>query len=133
MWAKTYRKFSHSNQDKNNVIESYHRYLKQRYFREKNNASHKRVDWLLHLLLKKVELYYIHMRSLKNVGFVRGKKTKHQLNVSACKAKNIPDEECVVDGNCTSEYLVRSQTMETCDTWYNVIYKGPTLHFCNCK
>ena len=30
-----------------------------------------------------------------------------------------------------NEYRVRSQNKDSCDTWYNVIYKGSTLHLCN--
>ena len=70
MSEKYYRKFPHSNQDTNNVIESYHRYLKYRYLDEKNNACHRRVDWLIHVLLENVEPYYIPMQHLKEVGFI---------------------------------------------------------------
>ena len=59
MWAKAYISFPHSNQDTNNTIESYHGYIKQMYLCEKNNACHRRVDWLVYVLLTMVELYYI--------------------------------------------------------------------------
>lgn len=74
MWAKAYRNFPHSNQDTNNAIESYHRYIKERYLCEKNNACHKRVDWLIYVLLTKVVLFYNHMHHLKEAGFVRPRK-----------------------------------------------------------
>ena len=32
-----------------------------------------------------------------------------------------------------NEYRVRSQNKDSHDTWYNVIYKGSTLHLCNCN
>ena len=32
-----------------------------------------------------------------------------------------------------NEYRVCSQYKDNRDTWYNVIYKGSTLHFCNCN
>jgi len=73
------------------------------------------------------------MQRLKKARFVRASKTEQQINLSKCKAKNIPDEDCMADGNKESEYLVRSQTMATRDTWYHVIYKGLNLNFCNCK
>ena len=60
MWAKAYRKFPHSNQDTNNAIESYHGFIKRRYIYEENNAHNRRVDWLIYVLLMKVELHYIH-------------------------------------------------------------------------
>ena len=132
MWAKAYRKFPHSNQDTNNVIESYHRYLKYRYLDEKNNACHRRVDWLIHVLLENVEPYYIHMQRLKESGFIRPRKSVEQLARCQCKAYEIPDEECVCDMKNTNEYWVRSQNKNTRDTWYKVIYTGSNFFFCNC-
>ena len=70
MWEKAYRNFPHSNQDTNNAIESYHGYIKQRYLCEKNDACHRRFDWLVYVLLTMVELYYTHIQGLKEVGFV---------------------------------------------------------------
>ena len=87
MWAKAYRKFPHSNQDTNNAIESYHGYIKQKYLSEKNNACHRRVDWLVYVLLTMVKLYYIHMQGLKEARFVRRRKSEKQLNASKCRAK----------------------------------------------
>ena len=133
MWAKAYRKFPHSNQDTNNAIESYHGYIKQKYLEEKNNACHRRVDWLIYILLTKVVLYYIHMQRLKEVGFIRPRKIEEQLNASKCRANQIPNEDCVADEKGQTEYRVRSQNKDTHNTWYNVIYKGSNLHFCNCS
>jgi len=132
MWAKAYRNFPHSNQDTNNAIESYHRYIKERYLCEKNNACHRRVDWLIYVLLTKVVLFYNHMHRLKEAGFVRPRKIQEQLNSSKCRAKKIPNEDCVPDEK-SNDYWVRSQNKDTRDIWYNVIYKGSNLHFCNCN
>lgn len=132
MWAKAYRNFPHSNQDTNNAIESYHGYIKKRYLNEKNNANHRRVDWLIHVLLTNVQLYYIHMQRLKEAGVIRPRKSLEQLNASKCRANQIPDEDCVVNPKSNKEYRVRSQNMDTRDTWYSVIYKGSDLHFCDC-
>ena len=133
MWAKAYRNFPHSNQDTNNAIESYHGHLKQTYLCEKNNAYHRRVDWLIYVLMKNVELYYNHMQRLKEVGFIRPRKYEEQLNASKCKANQIPNEDCVADQESNNEYWVRSQNKDTHDTWYKVIHKGSNLHFCNCN
>ena len=95
MWEKAYRNFPHSNQDTNNAIESYHGYIKQRYLCEKNNACHRRVDWLVDVLLTMVELYYIHMQGLKEAGFVQSTKYEKQLNASKCRENQIPNEDCV--------------------------------------
>ena len=133
MWAKAYRNFPHSNQDTNNAIESYHGYLKQRYLSEHNHACHRRVGWLIHVLLTKVELYYKHMQHLKEVGVIRPKKSQEQLKSSRFKANKIPNKDCVVDHKSIGEYRVRSQNKDTRGTWYNVIYKGSTFHFCDCN
>ena len=119
MWAKAYRNFPHSNQDTNNAIESYHGYIKQRYLSEKNNACHRRVDWLMYVLLTMVEQYYIHMQHLKEAGSVRPRKSEKQLNASKCKANQIPNEDCVADDKNNNEYWVRSQNKDTRDTWMN--------------
>jgi len=89
MWAKSYRKFPHSNQDTNNSIESYHMHLKYRYLYEANNACHKRVDWLIFVLLKKVELYYIHNQRLKEGGVIRPTKCKKQETLSKSRENQI--------------------------------------------
>ena len=78
MWEKYYWKFPHSNQDTNNAIESYDMHLKYRYLYEANNAYHKCVDWLIFVLLKKIELYYIHNQHLKETGVIRPTKCKKQ-------------------------------------------------------
>jgi len=133
MWAKAYRNFPHSIQDTNNAIESYHRHIKERYLSEKNNACHRRVDWLIYVLLTKVVLYYNHMQRLKEVGFVRPIKIEEQLNSSKCRASQIQNEDCVPDEKSNNGYWVHSQNKDTRDIWYNVIYKGSNLHFCNCN
>jgi len=84
-------------------------------------------------LLTMVELYYIHMQHLKEAGFVRPRISEKQLNASKCRANKIPNEDCVADDTNNNEYWVRSQNKDTRDTWYNVIYRGSTLHFCNCN
>ena len=32
-----------------------------------------------------------------------------------------------------NDYWVHSQNKDTRDIWYNVIYEGSNLHFCNCN
>jgi hypothetical protein len=91
MWAKAYRKFPHSNQDTNNAIESYHKYLKYRYLYEENNACHTRVDYLIYVLLTRVELYYIHNQRLKEAGIVRPTKCEKQETLSKDRVTQIPD------------------------------------------
>ena len=132
MWAKAYRKFPHSNQDTNNAIESCHRYLKQRYIDEKNNAFHRRVDWCIHVLLESVEPYYIHMQHLKQVGILRPRKSREQLARSKRRANEILDEECVCDENNNNEYWVHNQNNNTRDTWYKVIYRSSEFFLCGC-
>ena len=132
MWAKAYRKFPHSNQDTNNAIESYHGFIKRRYIYEENNAHNRRVDWLIYVLLMKVELHYIHNQRLKEVEVTRPKKSKKQLILSRYRATQIPDEDCMHYKNKTDHFLVRSQNEGTHDTWYHVIYTGSEFNFCTC-
>ena len=73
------------------------------------------------------------MKGLKEVGFVRHRKSEKQLNASKCRANQIPNEDCVFVDKSNNEYRVCSQNKDSRDTWYNVINKGSTLHFCNCN
>ena len=116
IWAKLNRSFPHSNQDTNNAIESYHGYIEQRYLCEKNNACHRRVDWMFYVLLTMVELYCIHMQGLKEVGFMRPRKCEKQLNASKCRANQIPNEDCVSVDKSKNEYRVLSQNKDSRDT-----------------
>jgi hypothetical protein len=130
--GEAYRKFPHSNQDTNNAIESYHKYLKYRYLYEENNACHKWVDYLIFVLLTRVELYYIHNQRLKEAGIIRPTKCEKQETLSKDRAIQIPDEDCVHDPKNMNEFLVRSQNKDTPNTWYNVIYTGSEFNFCSC-
>ena len=80
-----------------------------------------------------VEIYYIHIQCLKEARFVRCRKYEKQLNASKCRANQIPNEYCVSVDKSNNEYRVRIQKKDSHDTCYNVIYKGSTLHFCNCN
>ena len=62
----------------------------------------------MYVLLTMVELYYIHMQGLKEVGFVRPRKYEKRLNASKCTANQIPNEDCVADDKNNNEYWVRS-------------------------
>ena len=64
---------------------------------------------------------------------MRCRKFRKQLNASKCRANQIPNEDCVSVDKSNNEYRVRSQNKDSRDTWYNVIYKGSTPHFCNCN
>ena len=73
------------------------------------------------------------MQHLKEASSVRPRKIKEQLNSSKCRAIQIPNEDCVLDEKSNNGYWVHSQNKDTCDIWYNVIYKGSNLHFYNCN
>ena len=90
-----YHKFSHSNQDTNNTIESYHGYIKKRYIYEESNAHNRQINWIIYVLLTKVELYYIHTQRLKEVEVIRPKKFEKQLILSRYRVTQIPNEDCM--------------------------------------
>ena len=100
-----------------------------RYLREKNNACHRRVDWLIYMLLTKVVLYYNHMQRLKEAGFVRPRKIEEQLNSSKCRASQIQNEDCVPDENSNNGYWVRSQNKDTRDIGTMSYIKVPIYTF----
>ena len=53
--------------------------------------------------------------------------------MKACKfkANKILNKDCVVDRKTNGENKVHNQSKDIHDTWYNVIYKGSTFHFCD--
>ena len=69
------------------------------------------------ILLKKVELYYIHNQRLKETGIIKPTKCEKQETHSKAREIQIPDEDCLHDPKSMNEFLVRSQNKDTPDTW----------------
>ena len=76
-----------------------------------------------------VELYYIHMQGLKEVGFVQPRKYEKQLNASKCRANQISNEDCVSVDKSNNEYRVHSQNKDNRDTWIMSSIKGQLYTF----
>ncbi|GLJ55025.1 hypothetical protein SUGI_1181210 [Cryptomeria japonica] len=58
MWAKKFRGFSHANQETNGSLESYHFQIKSCHLNDCSKKCTRRMDWLIHTLLQKVEPFY---------------------------------------------------------------------------
>lgn len=129
VWAKCYINFCHANQETNCSIESYHCFLKRKYLCDRRRKSLQRMDWLTFTLLKRVELCYWNMASLKNSSFVNNYRLEYMYETSVDKAKRIPEDHCVQHEHFENAYWVQSQSSSN---RYLVLFLGKTFSSCNC-
>ena len=104
------REFPHANQETNNVVESYHCYLKTNFLSDRRKKCARRMDWLLYMLLTSVEPCYRFKEILKKEGYLNNYKKEKQFESSVEKARRIPDNDCFPHKSTTHAYWVRSQT-----------------------
>ena len=64
MWAKNLQNFPHANQETNASIESYHFHIKSHYLSDCSKKCTRRMDWLIYILLPRIELFYKNKRYL---------------------------------------------------------------------
>ena len=110
MWVKGYRDFPHANQETNNVVESYHYYLKTNFLSDRRKKCSRRMDWLIYVLLTNVEPCYRFKEILKKEGFLNNYKKEKQLESSMEKEKRIPDSDCSRHSQMSHTFWVRSQS-----------------------
>lgn len=89
MWVKGCQEFPHANQEINNVVESYHCYLKTTFLSDRRKKCAWRMDWLLHMLLTIVEPCYRFKEILKEEGFLNNYKREKQLESSVERARKL--------------------------------------------
>jgi hypothetical protein len=78
MQVKGCRDFPHANQDTNNVVESYHSYLKTNFLSNRRKKCDRRMDWLFYIFLTNVEPCYQFKEILKKEWYLNNyKKEKH--------------------------------------------------------
>jgi hypothetical protein len=121
MWVKGCRDFPHANQETNNVVESYHSYLKTNFLSDRRKKCARRMDWLFYILLTNVEPCYRFKEILKKEGYLNNYKKEKQLESSIEKARRIPDSDCKPHESISHAYWVRSQTKPNKKylvTWY---------------
>lgn len=94
MWAKNYRIFPHANQETNASIESYHFHIKSHYLNDRSKRCTRRMDWLLHALLHRVEPFYKNKRYLQLSGFLTNFKKERYYIIVLEKSKKILDTDC---------------------------------------
>ena len=70
MWVKGCRDFSHANQETNNVVESYHCYLKTNFISDRQKKCAHQMDWLLYVFLTNVKPMYWFKEFLKEEGYL---------------------------------------------------------------
>ena len=127
---KGYRDFPHANQETNNVVESYHCYLKGNFLSERRKKCTRRVDWLLYMLITNVEPCYRFKEILKEEGYLNNYKKEEQFESSMEKARRIPDSDCCPHESTPRAYWVRSQTNR--DKKYLVNWYRTNFVACEC-
>eukprot|EP01018_Ginkgo_biloba_P021693 Gb_02646 [translate_table: standard] len=135
MWAKAYRDFPHANQETNSAIESYHGFFKTKYLCDHRRKSSRCMDWLMHTLIKKVELYYWNNQNIKDVGFSTNFKLVELKETSWSRACNILHSDCNLHPTIQNAYWVRSQSMRTRSKRYIVRRSdiiGSLFAVCDC-
>ena len=85
MWEKGCRDLPHANQETNNVVESYHCYMKTNFLCDRRKKCARRMDWLLYTLLTSVEPCYRFKEILKKEGYLNNYKKKKQFESSVEK------------------------------------------------
>ncbi|GLJ40912.1 hypothetical protein SUGI_0846320 [Cryptomeria japonica] len=130
MWAKHFRNFSHANQETNASIESYHSHIKSHYLSDRSKKCTRRMDWLIHTLLHRVEPFYKNKRYLQLSGFLTNFKKERYYITALERSKNIADVDCFLYDLLPNTYRIRSQTIPT--KWYFVRKFEPNLHVCDC-
>ena len=110
MWVKGCWDFPHENRETNNVLESYHCYLKTNFLFDRRKKCSHRMDWLICVLLTNVEPCYWFKEILKKEGFLNNYKKEKQLESSMEKAKRIPDSDCSPHSQMSHDFWVRSQS-----------------------
>ena len=113
MWVKGCRYFPHANQETNNVVESYHCYLKTKFLCDQRNKCARRMDQLLHMLLTSVKPFYRFKAILKKEGYLNNYKKEKQFESSVEKDRRIPYNDCFPHERTPQAYWPRSQIIPT--------------------
>ena len=80
MWVKGCKDFPHANQETNNVVESYHGYLKAMLLCDRRKKCSRRMDWLFYTLLKNAEPRYRFKETLKKKDIIITTRKRCSLN-----------------------------------------------------
>ena len=107
------RDFPHANQETNNVVESYHCYLKTIFLCDRRKKCARRMDWLFYMLLTSVEPCYWFKEILKKEGYLNNYKKEKQFESLVEKARKILDDDCCPHESIPQSYWVRSQSIPT--------------------
>lgn len=107
VWVKGCRDFPHANQETNNVVESYHCYLKITFLSDQRNKCSRRMDWLFYTLLTNVKPCCRLKEILKKKGYLNNHKKDKQLESSLEKSRRIPDSDCSPHESISHAYWVR--------------------------
>ena len=122
---KNFRGFSHANQETNASIESYHMHIKSHYLTDCSIKCTRRMDWLIHVLLHRVEPYYRNKRNLQLSRFLMNFKKERYFITTLERSKSIEDTNNCPYDLLIDTYNIRSQTIST--KWYFVRKFGPNF------
>jgi hypothetical protein len=123
LWMVGLRRVSHSNQDTQTSIESYHGALKHWFSLETKGLRGWRIDWLVWRLTTTVARHYMQTSEMKRRGFIRNKVVERIVKMSVEKATLILHTNVTHGIDDSNEighaWMVRSQQHP------NMTYKVP--------
>ena len=94
--------------------------------------SNRRLDWLLWMLLTKIEVHYWHNQNLKEEDFLRNVNVERITSTSWARALKILDDDCLLHENIPGAFWVRSQNENTRWKYYVVSLTESQFSLCNC-
>lgn len=136
-WSSAWRDFPHESIGTNNFIESWHNQLKTNYL---GFMRRQRLDFLIHVLAKKVYPDFKHAHFQVLVGYAVRRKTKaERMARSKAMAWDIEDAQDMVDiQEVDQDIIVEVQSFEVDDVWYHLIlstndnHDNPSIKGCSC-
>ncbi|XP_023536351.1 uncharacterized protein LOC111797547 [Cucurbita pepo subsp. pepo] len=131
LWINSIRSLPVSTLEANAAIESYHIRLKSKLFKEQNNSSLSRVDWLIHTLTTQFHSsYWLDQYCLVN-GYFGNFRDKSILTNAWNKALHIPDVDVMLDESNLQFAKVISQSKRNLE--YTIWDPGSEFSLCDCS
>lgn len=131
LWINSIRLLPFSTLEANAAIESYHIRLKSKLFKEQNNSSLSRVDWLVHTLTTQFHSsYWLDQYCLEN-GYFGNFRDKSILTNAWNKALHIPDVDVMLDESNLQFAKVISQSKRNLE--YTIWDPGSEFSLCDCS
>ncbi|CAM6085123.1 unnamed protein product [Calypogeia fissa] len=129
-WIKAAQNHSHTNQDINCALETYHWHFKAR-LREEGKSLQKRLDWFIHKLVKDVDSSFWYMDFSKRWGLSTLDDLSRQSTV--LQAASIPDTHVTLPLGHETTHAATVLSPEDSNIHYTVYNPDTEWALCNCE